>query len=502
MRNIKNNEKGVAPLLLLLGLVGLGLGGGVVFAIAPHMMMIYFLFAGFFLVGLIALKSGPKTLKLIIPLFVIVVVMVLIFSFIPLPWLSIAPPADFNNAKTEEFEEKSFRGHGNPNWGSETLDSIRYITSPEKDSDSEKVVTSGGWCRIEKSVLYITAYRYVLYLYDGGWKEEEVKEHDVRITEGNPALGECWYTPAEIFSIPYGQDGFAKMELEVEIVHTNWYVLVKDTAWVKEGKAEVSWLKTRYEVGETAQLEYRTGYCLSSKNDNPESGNCYLRVFSYGKGEYVIDQVVPQNTKKIVEYKVTMADFSTDAGCQNYLKATIENKLVEIDDDETTVIDFAELGPSKPTIKTDKASYTVGDTIHIEFKSKVNSETKLPIEKYHIQISYIEPTVVLVDEWTTSTEYSFSGTVEKGTIAIEVFCQDEGCRPSEINTKFVKVYEKGNPLGDLPIPWMVILLLLVMLVIGIAIMYFVKGVPLPIKLIVLIILLIIPLALWWWGVIY
>jgi hypothetical protein len=507
MRNLKNDEKGIAPLLLILGLVGLGLGGGVVFTIAPQMMMIYFLFAGFFLIGIIALKSGPKTLKLVVPVFVAVVVLVLIFSFIPMPWLTTVPP-DFNNGETKIWREGDYEGRGNPSWSKELLDSIRYITSYKDAKKSENVVVSGGWCNKPSGGLHpiIGSYKYALFLWDGSsWVEEEARDINLEGNEGTPDADKCWYTPAEVFSIPSGYSGFARMRLSIyqeRLVGAGWYGVAEDTAYVKEGIAEVEWSKTQYEVGETAKVHWRTGYCSSSKLHDPESGGCTVEIFSFGKGEVVLTQNVPQNDQGVISYLVTMADFDTGTGCENVLRADITNDLISLHEDDATVIDFSELAPSKPIIKTDKPSYTVGDPIEVTIEAKPNPDTKLPIEKYHIKVYYTDGAqVVMEDTWTESNIYISQATMEPGTIAIEVFCQDEGCRPSEIATKFVKVYAEGDIRGELPFPWMLLLLVLVMLFVGVLALLFLK-IPFPLRIILFAILLVIPIGLYFMGVIY
>ena len=188
--------------------------------------------------------------------------------------------------------------------------------------------------------------------------------------------------------------------------------------------------------------------------------------------------------------------------CQNELWAYISNDLVVIKEEYTTTIDFGELAPERPTIKTDSAAYNVGDAIEITIEAEPNKKTQLPIVSYHLRIMYEDPQVVLVDEVLSSNTYTYSGAPEKGKIVIEVSCQDEGCRPSELARKHLEVFDEGDPRGELPLPWLVILLILIMLILGIAIIYFVRGIPMIFKAIIFIILLIIPVALYWTGVIY
>lgn len=510
MRNIKNNEEGIAPLLIILALVGMAAGGGVVFAIAPQMMIIYFLFVGFFLIGIVALKSGPKTVKLLIPLFAAIVILVLIFSFIPLPWLSMAPPDFDTELKSRDIE--GWRGEGNPNWeipgstNGEGIDSIRYISSYKPEGKSEKIVTQFRYCLIGLLYGVWDNYKYVYYFADGtSWTEDHEFENN---RETSPSPGHCANAEANIWQLDWGYDGYIKVEFQVHFVGgllkaPRWEVLAEDMAYVKEGIAKVEWNKDRYEVGETAKVKVTSGYCSSSKLENPESGGCTLRIYSGGQGELVYTENVPQNDITTISYTVTMADFDTGAGCENFLRAELTNDLISIVEDDATVIDFGELGPSKTIITTDKSNYNVGDVVVIEFESEPNDQTDLPIEKYHIKIYYTDGAQIILEEtWTTSNTFISQTLMEEGTIAIDIFCQDEGCRPSEIATKLIKVYAEGDYRGELPLPWILILLLVAMLILGIAIFYFAKGVPIPLRIVIMIILLIIPVALYWMGVIY
>lgn len=503
-KDLRKEESAIAPLLLILALAGMGIGGGVVFAIAPQLMLIYFLFVGFFLIGLIALKSGPKTLKMIIPLFVIVVVLVLIFSFIPLPWLTMVPP-DFDTDTESKTARHAWYGKGNSQWDDEFLDSMRYITTYKPEGKSEKVVFQGRIC-LKTGLTIIDLfdeYRIRIDLWDGSnWDNIYELEAD----DPNPgawAQGSCINTDSDVVNIETGYSGFLKAELDLHLIRDpRWEIILRDHAYVKEGKVTGNWLADQYEVGETAVFHWETGYCSSVKLDDPESGGCTLQIYSNGQGAVVKTVTLPQNDIGTEEYTITMADFDTEPPCRNELWAYISNDLIVIHEEYTTTIDFSELAPPKPTIKTDTAAYNVGDPIEITIEAEPNKQTQLPIVDYHLRIMYEDPQIILVDEWLSSNTYVYSGAPESGTLLIEVSCQDEGCRPSEIGKKHIEVYPEGDVRGELPLPWILIVLLLVMLFIGIAVIYFVKGIPMIFKAIIFIILLIIPVALYWTGVIY
>jgi hypothetical protein len=382
--------------------------------------------------------------------------------------------------------------------GSELLDSIGYVSGDL----SEKIVMEG---RLYKGVAAscVINHRFeASFTTSTSWGEVDVTKGSGPVSV---APGVWLPTGAQVLEYWSEPSGWLKVELWIHIndfcgtfnTDAGWHLAARDDAHVRFGGAEVSFSRGQYEVGETAEINYKIGYARSAKTDSPGGSSGWsAALYSHAAGSVVRDWTLPgpdpgQNTgfaQGTLSYTVQASDFRSggcSAGSQNYLEITLYNNLVFTEEKRSTVIDQRALAPPAPTISLDKPEYVLGDSMSITVTAQPNSETGETICGIKLTIFYEEGGIVLLEPKDLSgneVTYIYNSLPDDGTVSVEAWSYDTGGRPSDIAKASVRVRDPASTeLIDITL---VAFIMVALIVIGIVILLplpYLNAVPLNVR---------------------
>lgn len=473
--SIRNDNTGVIPLIPIL--IAVLIGGGMALVawaffaelwISTMIFIVIFLFIWLMITGI---KKGIVGRRgMILGIILIFAFLILAIFVSPVMFrFSIGPP-DLNDFKTKSFELSGLRGTGTHTDGDETEeinDDHFYVSAWTTDDDSEKIIIQGKVLVLPTAFARVNEAAYRIYLTSGdSWGEPVKVFKNLEVLMGEFQIGDEVTWEHKVFEIQGSFDGWIKVEFWLrfggvfEIIGGGWGKMAQDTAEVQSGKGDINFVEGIYEIGDMAELELDLGYA---------KGQYKLEVKALTTGEMLFDGFLDES----LEGKVTRMDFlvkgsyvsiGTWPDCPaNLIEAKLWNELFQKAEHETAVTDIKTLGPDKPTITlsnpADDIAYRSGETISITIKSQPNIQTQAAIVEYRLRISPGD----IIKENSTDGKFTFKPP-HRGTYKLIASCQDAVCRRSEVLTKEITIYDKGETppfITETAIPWILIIVLLI-----------------------------------------
>jgi len=373
----------------------------------------------------------------------------------------------------------------------ELLDASQYVTSWRSDGRSEKIVFQGQLVKTG-SLASVHEYRYRVYVTRNGVTWDEIRESPYSFPK--PAQLSPVTLQSIVLELTGPIEGGLRVVLEGRLfdafIEKGWYYLGHDQAYLRSGIGTVSAPK-QAQIGDTVQVCVTIGYVASELQ--PTKG-WYLYGYSSARDADVlrVDPILRAGTS-CFSYKVDPKDFGITEGCTgNRIEWHLWNELWERDFAVTTTIDVSAFAPSL-TIDEVQGERVAGKPMTIVFHATPNPTTQIPIKQIEILYGFggIEERVTLP---ANATSYTISP-AQGGTLHVELFAVDGGCRPSPSVPIDVEIRDpRFPPSGDVG-NVLVFVIVLILVMIAAAVLLWSIRPPLPWAVLVMVAAFILALIL-------